>query len=329
MKKTIALVTGGLSGESVISYKSAATIEKHLDREKYEVYVVDINPEGWFYTDRAGQKTPVSKDDFSIVENGQKIRFDAVLIGMHGTPGEDGKLQGYFDMLGIPYTGCDAASSAITFNKRYAVAVAKMAGIGVANSLHLFAHTPVPAAAILEQLKLPVFVKPNNGGSSIGMSKVEDAAHLEAAIAKAFKEDSQVLVEEMISGREFTVGVYKANGAIHVLPLTEVKAHDGQSFFDFEAKYEGKSTEVTPAVVEEAIAEKVRAAARKVYEVFNCSGVIRIDFIYKEAEGRPYMLEVNTIPGQSAASIVPQQVAAAGGSLTDFYTLLVEACFEA
>lgn len=329
MKKTIALVTGGLSGESVISYKSATTIEKNLDREKYDVYVVDINPEGWFYTNSTGSRTAVAKDDFSIVENGQKIRFDAVLIGMHGTPGEDGKLQGYFDMLGIPYTGCDAASSAITFNKRYAVAVAKMAGIGVANSLHLFAHTPVAPDRILNQLKLPVFVKPNNGGSSIGMSKVQDAAELEGAIAKAFQEDNQVLVEEMIAGREFTVGVYKSNGTIHVLPLTEVKAHDSKSFFDFEAKYEGKSTEITPALVVEPTAENVRMAAKKVYEVFNCRGVVRIDFIYNEAEDRPYMLEVNTIPGQSAASIVPQQVAATGGKLTDFYTLLVEECFGA
>ncbi|WP_018630023.1 D-alanine--D-alanine ligase [Niabella aurantiaca] len=327
MKKTIALVTGGLSGESVISYKSAATIEKNLDREKYNVYVIDINPEGWFYTNSAGNKTAVNKDDFSIVADGQKINFDAALIGMHGTPGEDGKLQGYFDMLGIPYTGCDAASSAITFNKRYAVAVARMAGIGVANSRHLFAHTPVAAATILQQLQLPLFVKPNNGGSSIGMSKVGEADELDAAIEKAFKEDNQVLVEEMITGREFTVGVYKANGAIHVLPLTEVKAHDSKAFFDFEAKYEGKSTEVTPAVVAESIAEKIRTAATKVYEVFNCRGVIRIDFIYNEQEDRPYMLEVNTIPGQSAASIVPQQVAAAGEKLTDFYSLLVDECF--
>lgn len=326
-KKTIALVTGGLSGESVISYKSAVTIEKNLDRERYNVYVIDINPEGWFYTDNAGNRTTVAKDDFSIVADGQKITFDAVLIGMHGTPGEDGKLQGYFDMLGIPYTGCDAASSAITFNKRYAVAIARMSGIGVAHSLHLFAHTPVAAAEILQQLKLPVFVKPNNGGSSIGMSKVQAAEELEAAIGKAFKEDNQVLVEEMIAGREFTVGVYKANGTIHVLPLTEVKAHDSKAFFDFEAKYEGKSTEITPAVVAEPIAEKVRAAAKKVYEVFNCRGVVRIDFIYNEQEDRPYMLEVNTIPGQSAASIVPQQVAAAGITLADFYTLLVEECF--
>ncbi|AHF15217.1 D-alanine--D-alanine ligase [Niabella soli] len=326
-KKNIALVTGGLSGESVISYKSAATIDKHLDRQRYNVFIIDINPDGWFYTDSLGNKTRVSKDDFTIWESDQKVQFDAVLLGMHGTPGEDGKLQGYFDMLKIPYTGCDATTSAITFNKRYTVAVAKMAGIDVANSLHLFAHTPVTAATVLEQLKLPLFVKPNNGGSSIGMSKVAKAEELEAAIAKAFKEDAQVLVEEMITGREFTVGVYQSKGRITVLPLTEVKAHADKAFFDFEAKYEGKSSEITPAVVEEAIAEKVRAAAKKVYEVFNCRGVIRIDFIYNEVAGRPFMLEVNTIPGQSAASIVPQQVAAAGGNLTDFYSLLVDECF--
>ncbi|MBO9620146.1 MAG: D-alanine--D-alanine ligase [Niabella sp.] len=326
-KKNIALVTGGLSGESVISYKSAATIDKHLDRQQYNVFIIDITAEGWFYTDTQGNKTRVNKDDFSVWESDQKVLFDAVLLGLHGTPGEDGKLQGYFDMLQIPYTGCDATTSAITFNKRYTVAVAKMAGIDVATSLHLFAHTPVAAAAVLEQLKLPVFVKPNNGGSSIGMSKVAIAEELEAAIAKAFKEDTQVLVEEMITGREFTVGVYQSKGVITVLPLTEVKAHADKAFFDFEAKYEGKSSEITPAVVEEAIAEKVRAAAKKVYQVFNCRGVIRIDFIYNEAIGRPFMLEVNTIPGQSAASIVPQQVAAAGGNLTDFYSLLVDECF--
>lgn len=327
MKKNIALVTGGLSGESVISYKSAATIEKHLDRSKYEVFVIDIHPEGWFYTDKKGVKTNVNMNDFSVMEDGHSVLFDAALIGMHGTPGEDGKLQGYFDMLRIPYTGCDAATSAITFNKRYAVAVAKMAGIGVANSLHLFAHTPVTVEEVLAKLKLPVFVKPNNGGSSIGMSKVSDAPELAAAIEKAFKEDSQVLIEEMIVGREFTIGVYKSKGAITPLPMTEVKADDSKTFFDFEAKYEGKSTEITPAIVDEAIAEKIRAAAKQVYEVFNCRGVIRIDFIYNEAEQRPYMLEVNTIPGQSAASIIPQQVAAAGGNLTDFYSLLVEECF--
>ena len=327
MKKNIALVTGGLSGESVISYKTAATINNNLDREKYNVYKIDIHPDGWFYEDEAGNRSGVDKNDFSVEQDGQKVKFDAVLLALHGTPGEDGKLQGYFDMLNIPYTGCDAATSAITFNKSYAVGVAKKAGINVADSILLFKHTTVPAATILQKLKLPLFVKPNNGGSSIGMSKVLIAEELDAAIEKAFKEDVQVLVEEMVVGREFTIGVYKVHGEIITLPLTEVKAHDTKVFFDFEAKYGGKSDEITPAIVDETIAEKVRAAAKRIYEIFNCKGVIRIDFIYNETAGLPYMLEVNTIPGQSAASIVPQQVQVAGGNLKDFYTHLVEECF--
>jgi D-alanine-D-alanine ligase len=327
MKKNIALVTGGFSGEAVISYKSATTIGNHLDKEKYNVYTIDINTSGWFYQTENGEKVTVDKNDFSLLVNGQKIFFEAVFIGMHGTPGEDGKLQGYFDILKIPYTSCDAATSAITFNKRYTVAIAKMAGIAVANSVHLFKHSPIPAAKVRELVKLPVFVKPNNGGSSIGMSKVTKAEELGAAIEKAFKEDDQVLVEEMIQGREFTVGVFKTKGEIVVLPITEVRANDEKDFFDFEAKYQGKSTETTPAEVDESIAEKVRAAAKKIYTVFNCRGVVRIDFIYEEASGQPYMLEINTIPGQSDASIVPQQVKVMGWELKEFYSKLVEECF--
>lgn len=324
MKKTIALVTGGFSGEAVISYKSALTISNNLDRERFNVYTIDINTKGWFYEMVDGRKIEVDKNDFSLQLDNQKIEFDAVFIGMHGTPGEDGKLQGYFDTLRIPYTSCDAATSAITFNKRYTVAVAKMADIAVANSMHLFKHSPLTGTQIMDQVKLPVFVKPNNGGSSIGMSKVDDAKDLDAAIAKAFKEDDQVLVEEMIKGREFTVGVFQTKGNIIVLPLTEVKAHDDKAFFDFEAKYQGKSTETTPAEVDEVIADKIRDAAQRIYSVFNCRGVVRIDFIYHEETERPFMLEINTIPGQSDASIVPQQVKAMGWSLKEFYTKLVE-----
>ncbi len=324
MKKTIALVTGGFSGESVISYKSATTISNNLDRTRFNVFLIDINPKGWFYELADGRKVEIDKNDFSLQIDNQRVEFDVVFIGMHGTPGEDGKLQGYFDTLEIPYTSCDAATSAITFNKRYTVAVAKMAGIAVAESVHLFKHSPVTGAQVLDQLHLPVFVKPNNGGSSIGMSKVDKADDLDAAIEKAFREDEQVLVEEMVQGRDFTVGVFKSNGQVIVLPLTEVKAHDDKAFFDFEAKYEGKSTETTPAEVEERIADQIREAAHRIYTVFNCRGVVRIDFIYNEESGKPYMLEINTIPGQSEASIVPQQVKAMGWSLKEFYTKLVE-----
>lgn len=330
MKKNIALVTGGFSGEAVISYKSAVTIDTHLDRNLFNVYKIDISPRGWWYELPDGRRTEVDKNDFSLQIDNQKINFDAVFIGMHGTPGEDGKLQGYFDTIGLPYTGCDAASSAITFNKRYAVAVAGMAGIGVAKSVLLIRGGMGSAAEIRDTLRFPVFVKPNNGGSSIGMSKVDDPGPaLDAAIEKAFGEDDQVLVEEMIQGREFTVGVFKSAGNILVLPLTEVRAHAEKAFFDFEAKYQGKSTETTPADVEETVADRIREAAKKVYTVFNCRGVVRIDFIYQEEEGRPYMLEVNTIPGQSEASIVPQQVRCMGWSLKEFYTKLLQECFEA
>ena len=208
MKKKIAFVTGGYSGEAVISYKSAITIEQNIDPDKWDHYKIDINPQGWFYLSPDGQKISIDKNDFSVTINGTKIVFDAVLIGIHGTPGEDGKLQGYFDCLKIPYTSCDAASSALTFNKRYTVAVAAFAGMQVARSIHLFKDDAVTPEKILQELKLPVFVKPNNGGSSIGMSKVKEAGELHEAIQKAFKEDDQVLVEEFIKGREFTIGVF-------------------------------------------------------------------------------------------------------------------------
>jgi D-alanine-D-alanine ligase len=323
MKKNIALVTGGFSGEAVISYKSATTIDNNLDRDRFNVYKIDINPRGWFYESADGGKTEVDKNDFSLSAKGQKIKFDAVFIGMHGTPGEDGKLQGYFDTLKIPYTSCDAATSALTFNKRFTVAIAAFSGIPVANSVVLFKNTFQSPDEVAGKLRFPVFVKPNNGGSSIGMSKVNKLSdELGSAIEKAFKEDSQVLIEEFIEGREFTVGVFKTEHNIIVLPITEVISK--KEFFDYEAKYEGASSEMTPAQIDEAVADKIRHAAKKIYQVFNCRGVVRIDFIYNEEAKQPYMLEINSIPGQSEASIVPQQVRVMGWSLKEFYTKLIE-----
>jgi D-alanine-D-alanine ligase len=331
MKKNIALVTGGFSGEAVISYKSAVTIDQNLDRNLYNVYKIDIKQQGWYYELADGRKVEIDKNDFSLQIDDRKICFDAVFIGMHGTPGEDGKLQGYFDTLNIPYTGCDAATSAITFNKRYAVAVAGMEGIAVSKSILLTKEKVISKDEIKSKLNFPVFIKPNNGGSSIGMSKVNSASgdELAVAIEKAFKEDNQVLIEEMIIGREFTVGVFKSMGQIIVLPLTEVKADADMSFFDFEAKYHGKSSETTPAEVDEVTADILRDTAKKVYTAFNCNGVIRIDFIYNEKDGRPYMLEVNTVPGQSEASIIPQQVKEMGWNLREFYAKLIDECMSA
>ncbi len=326
MIRKIALITGGYSGEAVISYKSAEAIERNIDATKWDCYKIDIHPEGWFYLATDGTKINIDKNDFSITVNSAKIKFDAVLVGLHGTPGEDGKLQGYFDCLKIPYTSCDAATSALTFNKRYTVAVAAFAGMHVAKSLHLFKNIPVSPADILSNLKLPLFVKPNNGGSSLGISKVKEVAELQQALDKAFNEDDQVLVEEFISGREFTIGVFKKKGEIIALPITEIISNN--EYFDFEAKYLGASKEITPAQVEEAVAEKIRTEAKKAYAVFNCNGIVRIDFIYNEADSNPYLLEINTVPGQSDASLVPQQVVAMGMSLKDFYSSLIEECFH-
>jgi D-alanine-D-alanine ligase len=324
MKPTIAFVTGGYSGESVISYKSAITIENNLDHDRYSVYRIDINPEGWWHVQKDGTKIPVDKNDFSLALGGRTITFDAVLIGIHGTPGEDGKLQGYFDLLNLPYTSCDAAVSALTFNKRFTVAVASFNGIHVARSVLFLRGKADSPDEMTSHLQFPVFVKPNNGGSSIGMSKVNSRSEeLGVAIEKAFREDSQVLVEEFIAGREFTIGVFRSKGEIITLPFTEVKSK--REFFDFEAKYTaGLNEETTPAVVDEAIAIKVRAAAKRIYEVFNCRGIIRIDFIYNEEKGEPFMLEINTVPGQSEASIVPQQLRALGWSLSHFYSALID-----
>jgi len=324
MKPTIAFITGGYSGESVISYASAVTIQNNLDYERYTVYRIDITPEGWWHQLADGRKVMVDKNDFSLHIDGGVVTFDAVLTGIHGTPGEDGKLQGYFDLLDLPYTSCDAVVSAITFNKRFAVAVASFNGINVARSVLFLKGRKVSPDEMTRNLRFPVFVKPNNGGSSIGMSKVNSPSEeLGAAIEKAFREDREVLVEEYVAGREFTIGVFRSKGEIVTLPFTEVKSK--REFFDYEAKYTaGLNEEITPAQVDDGVASKVRAAARKIYEVFNCRGIIRIDFIYNEEKGEPFMLEINTVPGQSEASIVPQQLKVYGWTLKEFYSALIE-----
>ena len=326
MNKKIALVTGGYSGEALISYKTALAIEKNIDRSKWDHFKIDIRSDGWFYLHPDGEQFPVDKNDFSITIKGDKIVFDAVFIALHGTPGEDGKLQGYFDCLNIPYSSCDAATSALTFNKRYTVAVASFAGMHVARSLHLFRDEPMAPAEILSALQLPLFVKPNNGGSSIGMSKVKRAEELPDALGKAFKEDDQVLVEEFISGREFTIGLFRSKRKIVSLPITEIISKN--EFFDFEAKYLGASEEITPARLNEDIAGKIREEARKAYSVFNCRGIVRMDYIYEENSGIPFLLEINTVPGQTEESLIPQQVKAMGLTLMEFYSLLIEECFE-
>jgi D-alanine-D-alanine ligase len=224
----------------------------------------------------------------------------------------------------MPNFACNAATSGITFNKRYTVAIAAFDGIPVAKSVHLFKYNQATSAEILNQLSLPLFVKPNNGGSSLGISKVKFVEELDGAIEKAFSVDHEVLVEECIVGREFTIGVYRLNGEICTLPITEIITT--REFFDYDAKYLGASQEVTPANLDEKAADQICALAKKAYRTFNASGVVRIDFIYQQEEERPYLLEINTIPGQSEASIIPQQVKAAGMDLSTFYSTLLHEC---
>jgi len=328
MKKNIALVAGGYSGEAVISVQSAAVIEKQLDSSKYNVYKITISRNSWTYTGADGKTAEIDKNDFSLTLNGSKITFDAVFIGIHGTPGEDGRLQGYFEMLNIPYTSCGMVTSALTFNKSYCnKIVAALDVVNIAKSAHIFKDRPYDAAALLQQLRLPVFVKPAEGGSSIGMSKVTKAEELPAAIEKAFKEDAQVLIEEFIKGRELTCGLFKVNGQLTVLPITEVIS--SKEFFDYEAKYTpGVSQEITPAQVPDEITQRVQQTAGVLYDKLNCRGIVRIDFIWEEATGKLFFLEVNTMPGQSENSLVPQQVRASGRTLQEFYGMLIEECLR-
>lgn len=324
MKKVIALLTGGTTGEWVISVKSAATIAHNLDTDKFEVYKIMLSQQGWFYEPADSVKIEVDRNDFSLTIKGRKITFDGVFIAIHGAPGEDGKLQGYFDMLGLPYTTCDALTSAVTMNKGYTKAIVQdIPQLFVAKSVQIFSHTPYHLTDIKQNLLLPYFVKPNNGGSSIGMSKVKNQYDLQVAIDKAFKEDTQVLIEEFIEGREFTVGVVKLDGKITVLPATEVET--AKEFFDFEAKYTpGVATETTPAPLRPETRKRVEEIATAVYSRLNCRGVVRIDFILLGDEGNFYFIEINTIPGQTATSFIPQQVAAFGMKLNDFYTKLIK-----
>ena len=324
MKKTIALLTGGTTGEWVVSVKSAATIAQNLDTTKYDVYKIMLTENGWFYEPADSVKIDIDKNDFSLTLNGRKIKFDGVFIAIHGSPGEDGKLQGYFDMLGIPYTTCSALTSAITMNKGYTKAIVNgIKNLNVAKSVQIFKNTTFSVDDIKAELKLPYFVKPNNGGSSIGMSKVKHADDLQSALDKAFKEDTQVLIEEFVEGREFSVGVFKTKGKIVVLPATEVIP--ANEFFDFEAKYTpGATEEITPGRMSDDEKSRVEQVVADVYEKLNCNGIVRIDYFLEKETSNFYFIEINTIPGQTATSFIPQQVAAMGMELKDFYTQVIE-----
>jgi len=327
MKKNIALLAGGYSGEYVISIQTAQTIEKNLDDTRYNVYKIIVTRDEWYY-EYADNHISVDKNDFSLHLGGKKISFDCVFIAIHGSPGEDGRIQGYLDMLRIPYTTCNSIVSALTFNKSYCNKVVKAFNVvNIANSVHLIKGEPYSMGAILDTLKLPVFVKPNESGSSLGVSKVKKVEDLLPAIEKAFREDNQVLIEEFIEGRELTIGVYKANGYLNALPATEIVSQN--EFFDYEAKYTpGVTNEITPAKIDNNIKEQLESKAMYIYRHLNCRGIVRMDFILQSASNKLFFLEVNTMPGQSENSIVPQQVRASGRSLMDFYGEILEDCIK-
>ncbi len=317
-------MAGGYSGESVISLQTATTIQANLPKDLFDVYKIIISREKWIYETPDGKEIHLDKNDFSIDINGAKVKFDAAFIAIHGTPGEDGRLQGYLDMMSIPYTSCNAIVSALTFNKNNCNKVVKDANIvGIANSVLLFQDQPYSIGSILEQLKLPLFVKPNESGSSLGASKVVQVEDLLPAILKAFVEDKQVLIEEFIEGRELTIGVYDLGGKLVSLPPTEIVLQK-TAIFDYEAKYTpGATMEITPAKIDAKIDKQLANKAQYLYRYLNCRGIVRMDFILQKNTNNLYFLEVNTMPGQTSASIVPQQLKCAGIELTDFYTAML------
>lgn len=324
MKKNIALVAGGFSNESVISLASAKMVEKALNKEKYNVFKIIIEKNKWYYLDNTEKEYLIDKNDFSLHLSEGKIKFDCAFIIIHGDPGENGKLQGYFDMLEIPYTTSDFYTMALTFNKAYCNATVRQFDVvNVARSIHIYKNHPRTADEILKEISLPCFVKPNSGGSSIGLSKVNLKDELLPAIELAFKEDNEILIEEFIKGRELTCGVLQTKDKKLVFPITEI-IPKGKDFFDYEAKYKGFSDEVTPAQVDKSVSDLVQKTASKLYDLLNCKGISRFDFIYNENDKKLFFLEVNTVPGQSEGSLVPQQAKAYGITTTELYDLLIE-----
>jgi len=317
----IALLAGGNSSEREIALQSAGQIADALDTSKYNVKVIDLHYRDWTYTAPDGRKYPLDKNDFSLTVDGERTEFEYALIIIHGTPGEDGKLQGYLDMMGIPYSSCSQVSSTITFDKITTKRAVAGRGINLAKEILLGRGDKADAAEIVARLGLPVFVKPNASGSSFGVTKVTDAAGIEAAVEKAFAESDEVLVEECITGREVGCGVMIAGGKEYLFPITEIVPK--KEFFDYEAKYEaGMSEEITPARISDDVKAKLNRMTLDAYRACRCRGVVRIDFIVTDA-GEPYMIEINSIPGMSGGSIVPKQVRAMGMTLGELYDIVI------
>lgn len=322
--KTIAIVAGGNSSEFEISVKSANNVSNAL-HTRYITYVILIQGTNWYWEDKKGRYHNIDKNDFSLVTDECRIRFDGVFIAIHGTPGENGLLQGYFDMLGIPYSSCSAFCSALTFNKQACKLFLKEYKIPMAEAILIRKGEKANTKSITKQIGLPCFVKPNDSGSSFGVSKVKKSEDLIAAIESAFKESNEVLIEAFMDGREVACGVLKTKTNPIILPVTEIISKN--EFFDYEAKYTpGKSDEVTPADMPSVITDEIQRLSSLIYDLLGCKGIVRVDFII--IGQNPYFLEINTVPGMTAESLVPKEVRAAGMTLEDFYSMVVEDMFN-
>lgn len=321
MKKNIAIVAGGDSSEVVVSLKSAAGIQSFMTNPDYSSYVVTIIGKDWNVRVNEELSIPIDRNDFSFIYQDNKIKFDFAYITIHGTPGENGILQGYFEMLGIPYSSCGVLASAITFNKFTCNQYLKGFGIRVSESILLRKGMTIKPEEITQKLGYPCFVKPNVGGSSFGVTKVKSEADVQAAVEKAFSEGSEVLVEAFMEGTEITCGVYKTATREKVLPVTEVVPHN--EFFDFDAKYKGQVEEITPARISENLTDRVQKLTAAIYDILDCKGIVRIDYIITKGDV-VNLLEVNTTPGMTPTSFIPQQVNAAGMTMNEVLTEIIE-----
>lgn len=318
--KNVAIIMGGYSSEYQISLTSGSVVYTYLDKTKYNAYKIHVFREKWVCVTDSGAEFPINKNDFSVIVEGNKITFDVVFNAIHGTPGEDGLMQAYFELLDIPQTSCDYYQSALTFNKRDLLSVLKPYGIKTATSYYLNLGDAIDLDLIIKSIGLPCFVKPNKSGSSFGISKVKSKDELIPAIENAYKEDNEIIIESFLDGVEVSVGVINYKGKVTVLPITEIVSEN--DFFDYEAKYLGKSQEITPARISDELIQKVETVAKRAYEVLKMRGFSRSEFIIVDNE--PYMLEMNTIPGLTTESILPQQAKVAGISLTELFDNAIE-----
>ncbi len=320
-KLKIALLAGGDSSEREIALQSAAQIDAALDHDKYDITLIDLHGRDWHYTAPDGREWQVDKNDFSLTVEGARKEFDYALIIIHGTPGEDGRLQGYLEMMGIPFSSCSMTSSVITFDKITAKRTLAGRGINLARERFLRRGEAWDAASIAGELGLPLFVKPNASGSSFGVTKVRTADELPAAVEKAFSESDEVLIEEYVAGREMGCGVMIVGGKEYLFPVTEIVSK--KEFFDYEAKYTaGFSDEITPADIAPEVKAELNRMTLEAYRACRCSGVVRVDFIVTP-DGRPYFIELNSIPGMSPGSIVPKQVKAMGMTMGQLYDIII------